>query len=111
MSNDAMKDFSKKWDNAQTAVRKHESYSGFSVRNFKSLNTRDGQAFNCDLLFNGKKFATAENGGQGGPDDIRGINGGWKVECKEWQELCTLAAQQYEPEALVLDCILTDSGV
>lgn len=42
-----------------------------TVKNLKTLNTRDGQAFTCTLYVDGKKAALVEQGGHGGPNNYR----------------------------------------
>lgn len=114
MNQEAMahNDFMNKWDKCCVDVQLTKGFFKWTISKWKSMDTDDGLAFACTLVFFGKEVGVAKNGGTGGPDHIR-FDKPLEGEAKQsWEEMLVIAKQvsEYEPEALVLDCILKRHG-
>lgn len=112
-----MDEFDLAWEAMHARIKDHDQFKHFGVRNYSSnyKSCGDGVMFSCALTYKGSVVATAYNNGTGGPDvvDFTPVVAA-PISSKQaklaWQELLDITEAEYEPHAVVLDCILTAAG-
>lgn len=108
----SFEEFSKQCDVAKLKVIVHPEFASFRAHSYKDFMARDGVAWSASISYKGRIVAHAGNDGNGGPcwlDWDHKID--TTVAEKVFDQLVKVANQKYEGYAMVLECILTGSGM
>lgn len=91
---------------------------GLGIKNFRSLKTSDGLAFNADVTYNKKKVGYIENSGTGGPDNItfdsKEVEAIWNAAVEQMFATITepdeSRSSRFAVEERMCDALLTREG-